>query len=216
MKKKVLSKKVKIEAIGTVSSKSVEERTGRTWDEWIDILDRKGASILTHKEIVSFLAKKYKALNPWWQQQVTTGYEIHIGRKLPGRNAKGLFSMTATKTFPVDQKTLWKILTSKEGSRLWLKPMSDVDFIPKSTYEVEGGIFGEIRTMRAPERMRMTWHDSDWDKATIIQIYVIPRPGKKSIIALQQDGITSSQLKDQLRAYWHDALNELLAYASSI
>lgn len=210
-KSKPNTKNVKIFMIGTVSSASVEKATGRTWDEWIEILDKRGATMLTHKEIVAFLTKRYR-LNKWWQQQVSTGYEIHIGRKLPGRNAKGLYSMTATKTFPINQKAMWELLTSPEGTRLWLKPMSEMVYLPKSPYEVEGGIFGEVRTLKAPMRMRLTWQDSDWEKPTVLQIYVIPRPGEKCLLALQQDGLTTAQLKEQMRGHWHDAMNALLAH----
>lgn len=205
------TKAVSIAILGTVSSTSVEKATQRTWDEWISILNKLGANVLTHQEIVQILARRYK-LNLWWRQQVTMGYEIHIGRKIPGQNAKGLYSMTVTKTFPVDQKSMWKILTSPEGSRLWLKPMSDMAFIPKTPYEVEGGIFGEIRTLKAPLRMRLTWQDSDWEKPTILQIYIAPRTSHKCLLSFQQDGLKTVHLKEQMRTYWQTAMKSLLIH----
>src|SRR5688572_1797323 len=76
-----------IEKIGKVKSESVLKCTGKSWAQWIAILEKAGARWMTHKEIVAFL-KKYK-LSQWWQQGVATGYEMHIGRKAEGRNEKG-------------------------------------------------------------------------------------------------------------------------------
>ena len=64
---------------------------------------------------------------------MATGYEMHIGRKVEGRNAKGQYSTVASRTFSVSNKDLWKYLESERGLAVWLKPLSSFRFAPGET-----------------------------------------------------------------------------------
>jgi uncharacterized protein YndB with AHSA1/START domain len=153
-----------------------------------------------------FLKKKYK-LAGWWQQSVTLGFEIHIGRRIEGRNAKGEHGLTATKTLATTPRKLWQILSSDEGLKAWLEPMSDFELKKGQVYEREGGIFGEVRTVKAPVRARMTWQETDQLKPTLLQIYIVPKPDqKKTILIFNHEKIMSARTRDDLRAYWKGAL----------
>lgn len=201
-----------IKKLSFSSTESVKKATGKSWRQWVDILDKVGGNVLTHQEIVKLLKTKYK-LKPWWQQQVTCGYEEFIGRRLPGRNGKGFFTAVITKTLSIDQKTVWRFLASPEGIQIWLNPMSDFVLAPKNSFEVEGGIFGEVRTMKAPPsrvaRVRMTWQDSDWDKPTVCQIFLISRPKGKSMLVFSHDNITTAAIKASLRQRWRKAAEDI-------
>lgn len=198
-----------MEKIGKVSSASVQKGTGRGWSEWIKILEKAGARHMEHRDIVLWLKKKYK-LTPWWQQGVTHGFELHIGRRIEGVNLKGEFSAMGSRTFPLSQKKLWAFVASEEGQNLWLKPLSPFDFKPKSTFEAEGGIFGELRTMKAPLRARLTWQDVDWPKASVVQIYCLPRKGEKSVLVFMHEKLKDGRLRVEMQRYWKNALAEML------
>lgn len=202
--------KNKIKAVGRVSSASVEKGSGKNWDQWVALLDRAGARNMTHQEIVAFLKKKYK-LTLWWQQGVTGGYEIHTGRRVEGQNLKGDYSVTVTKSFALEQKVLWKKLWSVEGLALWLNPMSEFVLKKKNAFEVEGGIFGDVRSFKAPLRARLSWQDSDWLKPTYLQIYIAKRPGKKSVLAFMHDSLKTAAVKEQMRRHWRQAIERLHA-----
>lgn len=206
--------KNKTEKIGMVSSKSVEKHTKKNWDQWIEILNQAGAQHWNHKEIVAFLKKKYK-LSMWWQQGVTSGYEIAIGRRVMGQNLKGEYSTTVTKTFPIGAKAAWKLICSPEGLAVWLKPLSDFELKPKRSFECEGEIYGEVRTMKAGQRARLSWKETEWDKATVMQVMVIPRPKNKCMVIFQHESIKDSRTKQQLHARWRQAANDLAELAAS-
>jgi len=57
-----------------ISDEAVTEKTGKSWDEWFDILDTAGAQLMTHKQIVAYLVEKH-GNSSWWQQMVTVTYE---------------------------------------------------------------------------------------------------------------------------------------------
>ena len=198
----------KVEKIGRVSNASVLKCTGKTWDQWISILEKAGGRGLTHGEIVAILKKKYK-LTVWWQQGVTTGFEMHIGRKLEGRNAKGEYSTVATKTLPISQSALWRYLESHEGQGVWLEPMADFRFGAGEQFEVAGGVFGEIRTLKKPERLRLRWNNEDWPKPSVLNIAVIPRPADKCVLVFQHDHLPSERAKTTMNGHWKKILAAL-------
>ncbi len=169
---------------------------------------------LTHKEIVSHLAKKYK-LSLWWRQIVSSSYEIHIGRKIEGRNNKGEYATVATKTLSIEQKKLWKFLISSDGQQLWLKPIVPIKFAPNQQFESDGGIFGEIRTLKAPERIRLTWQDSDWEKHTVVQVICHGRPNGKTMFGFQHEKLKDLRLKKQMLLHWKDVLERIYEQVGS-
>ncbi|OQW48897.1 MAG: hypothetical protein A4S09_13090 [Proteobacteria bacterium SG_bin7] len=203
-----------IQSIGRVSATSVKKGTGKNWDQWIEILERAGASVLTRKEIVVLLKKKYR-LSAWWQQGVAHGYEVHTGRRIDGQNYKGEYSATITKSFPMDQKTLWKLMTSCKGINAWLKPIGKFSLKPNSAFEIAGEIFGDVRTVVPPKRIRLSWQDLDWEKKTYLEIHVVGRPNKGSILVFSHDGLKTSAHKEKMRKYWRAAVDGILGLTLS-
>jgi uncharacterized protein YndB with AHSA1/START domain len=202
-----------IAKLGLVSTESVEKCTGKGWSQWVALLDRAGAANWPHREITLLLKSKYK-LTPWWQQGVAIGYEIHHGRRVVGRNDKGLYSLTATKTVELSRPRAWKFLASPEGLALWLAPFAPFDWKKGATYEVDGGIFGEVRTVKAPERLRFSWQEDSWAKPSIVQLNVNLRPGNKCLVVIQHEGVPSESAKEKLRVRWRAALEHVAAQAA--
>lgn len=200
---------VKIEKIGMYTSDSVKKHTSRSWDEWIAILEKLGAKNLDHREIAALLTKKYK-LTYWWKHVVASGYEIHIGRKVEGRNAKGRWSLTATKSLHLSAEDLWKFLVSEEGQAVWLKPLDPISIEPKATFETEDGFYGEIRTMRKLRHVRLSWSDPEWSRASYVQMILVKRPGAKCLMAFTHGELPDSRSRELMRKRWKDVLEEIV------
>src|SRR5256885_14968922 len=60
-------------AVAGMSDESVSKRTGRTWVEWVRLLDMQHAAEKPHREIVQYVASL--GAGNWWSQMVTVGYE---------------------------------------------------------------------------------------------------------------------------------------------
>lgn len=194
--------------IGRVTSISVFKGTNKNWDEWIRLLKKEGAERFTRKQVVVLLKQKYK-LSPWWQQIVAHGFEVHLGKRVDGQNAKGEYSTTATKSLSVSEKTAWKFLTSSEGLAMWLQPMSEFVLKPKQPFEIAGGIFGEVRTMLINRRLRLSWQDMEWNKITYVHLLIVPRPNQKCILAFQHEGLQTARQKTQMHQHWRKILEEV-------
>lgn len=198
--------------IGSVTTHSVHKATGKHWREWVALLDKQGARSWPRSEIVAHLAKRHK-LSPWWQQQVTAGYEVAIGRREEGRTIKGELTLTATKSMNVSAAAAWKLLMSPAGMEIWLQPLSPVELKPKAMFETTDGYYGEVRTMLAGRRARLTWQDPNWEKKTVVQLFIVPRPGGRCIVAFSHDHILDTRVRDRMRARWREALEALNAQA---
>lgn len=196
-----------IESLNRIKNNSVLKHTKRDWVEWVTLLSKAGAHNWTHQEIVAFLKNKYK-LTTWWQQLVTSGYETHIGRRKEGASAKGTYSVTATKTIHLDHKLVWDKFSSPEGVQVWLKPLTSFSLVLKQTFELDGGVFGELRTMKAPERVRLTWQEEEWTKKSTVQVYIIPRKNGSTVMAIMHEGLQTPRVREQLRTYWKQTLSD--------
>jgi hypothetical protein len=61
-----------------ISEASVQDRTGRGWQEWFGILDAWEAWQKGHTASARYLSETYH-LSPWWAQAVTIRYEYERG-----------------------------------------------------------------------------------------------------------------------------------------
>lgn len=193
----------------------MEKGTGKNWGQWLTLLEKHGGSQLERRDLVAWLRQKYK-LSEWWVQIVATGYEIHLGRRMDGWNQKGEYSITATKSLAVGADDVWKFLISPRGIALWLKPLSPFHLRPGESFENEDGIFGQLRTVKAGRRLRLTWQDSDWDRKSILQINIVPKPKGKSILVFQQEQLRQGRLRESLRQHWRKILAEIAKEVTTV
>lgn len=88
-----------------MSNAAVEKATGRTWAEWVAILDKAGAAKMDHGPITAIVAK-HDAGN-WWTQMVTVGYERIRGLRGRGQRRSGAWEAAKNRTFNVPVETLF-------------------------------------------------------------------------------------------------------------
>lgn len=163
-----------------MSDAAVAKKTGRTWKEWVSVLDRDGAAALPHGKI-ALLLHEHHSVPDWWAQMVTVGYERIRGLREKGQRRDGTFEVSKSKTYPVPIADLWKaFMRCKE----WLE--------------------GEtLRMSKATKHktMRMKWSDG-----TPVEAYFIEKGPAKSLLALQHRKLTSRAEAARLRTYWSERL----------
>jgi len=82
------------EAIG---SQAVVRSTGRPREEWHELLDTAGATGWPHKRIAEWLVTEH-AVDGWWAQSLTVGYEQARGMRQPGQRPDGTFDANVSRT----------------------------------------------------------------------------------------------------------------------
>jgi hypothetical protein len=169
-----------------ISIKAIEKETGKSWDEWVKTLDDLGARDMPHKDI----AQKVSAMGVpgWWTQSVTVAYEQHIGRRVPGQESDGTFTVNASKTF---EGTMDQALTA------WEYLIADLD-------NFNGVAISGSPRLSKTERYR-NWRCDLADGSRVVVGIYEKSPGK-SVIPLAHEKITKEADVEPWRIYWKDLL----------
>lgn len=183
--------------VGKTSTEAVQKATGKSWDEWIKIVDKEGGANMTHKEIARMLHDKKYIESGWWCQQVTVGYEYVKGRRKVGETLSQGVEIGVSKTVPVSQTKLWEFVNSDEGKRIWLQDA-----------EVE------IRTQKAPERLRMRYRQKNWKNTSTLQIYVENLGKEKSRLTFHNEKLSILKQRSEMKDHWQKVLEEIFLKAS--
>jgi len=168
-----------------VSDITVQEKTGKTWDEWFQILDSAGYASMNHKRIVAFLADNYP-IEAWWQQQVTVAYEQARGMRQKHQTPAG-FQVSSSKTLNVPVSELYAAWMDETVRSKWL---------PEQTFT--------IRKATLDKSLRITWPDGSY-----LDVYFYPKGDTKSQVAVQQSRLESAERVAQAKQFWAQALSRL-------
>src|SRR4030095_6669521 len=170
---------------GGISDDSVKAKTGRTWNDWIKVLDRNKAFKLSHKEIAILVSEKH-GVGDWWSQMVTVGYEQAKGLRQVHATASG-FSATVSKIFNVPLATLYSWWNNDLKRKKWLNLKIEIHKATKN------------------KSMRITMPDGT--KSVSINFY--PKGDDKSQAVVQQEKLTNSKAVADTKALWKKAFSDL-------
>jgi hypothetical protein len=101
-----------------MSDASIVRGTGRTWDEWLRILDDWDATTKSHTEIARYVQTGL-GVPGWWSQSVTVGYERARGMRSMHETSSG-FEVSVSKTVPLDSMDAWRAFVEPARRASWL------------------------------------------------------------------------------------------------
>lgn len=167
-----------------MSDAAVKAKTGRDWHQWFSILDKAGATQMSHKEIAEYLYDR-QGVPGWWSQMVAVTYEQERGLREKHERPDG-YSVSASKTFEISLSTLYRHWGDEKLRSRWLK---DEFTIRKATKN---------------KSMRITWSDG-----TNIEVNFYGKGDSKSQAAVQHSKLASAKQVERVRSYWKAALERL-------
>jgi hypothetical protein len=189
--KKTLEKSEPAPPLATVAGMSdaaVSKQTGRTWAEWVRVLDAAQAAGKPHREIAAYVSSL--GVPDWWTQMVTVGYERIRGLRQRGQRRDGGYEANKSRTFPVPVERLFAAFADGRTRRRWL-PV-------KIT----------VRSATPVKRMRIAWPDG-----TSVQIGFTAKSEMKSMVAIQHEKLPDTETATAMKQAWSgyfDRLGELL------
>lgn len=174
---------------GGISSEAVRAKTGKTWDEWLALLDAENAQALPHKQIAALLYDKY-SVPAWWCQMVTVGYEQARGLRAVHQTAGG-YSASVSKTINVPLSALYRACADEAMRAKWLG---------RKKYSV---------SKQTPNKsLRMGWAK---DGATRVDMELYAKGNTKSQIVVQHSKLAGAEDVEKMKTYWRGALDKLAA-----
>jgi hypothetical protein len=179
-------------ALAGMSDDKIAAKTGRTWQEWMRVLDRDGAAALPHGEIAVLVSEKH-GVGAWWSQTVTVGYERMKGLRDRGQRRGGAYEAGKTKTFNLPVKTLFDAWASDTTRRRWLK-----------------GVKTTVRTATSPKTVRLQWPDN-----TIVVVGFTSKGDAKSMVSVVHTKLPDKAASDAVKKEWTTHLDALTAFLTA-
>jgi hypothetical protein len=176
------------------SEEKIVEKTGRTWREWAEALDRDQAASLSHREIAALVHGKH-GVGDWWTQTVTVGYERIKGLREIGQRRSGQYEAAKSRTFGVPLDALFDVCANAATRRRWLD-----------------GVAAVVRTATRPKSMRLQWPDG-----TIVVVGFLPKGADRTVLSIQHTKLPDRLAAEKAKQYWAgrlDALGSLAALRS--
>ncbi len=171
-----------------MSDEALVEATGRTHDEWADIIDARWGDDYDHPTVARELEQQFDRVNGWWAQTITVGYERITGRRLPYQRSDGLFACSKSKTVAVDADVLRKMLLSDEH-RADLFPDHETELRSKPTTKA-------LRLAIGPEGA--------------VAIFGLDDLGRgRTKVAVQHEKLPTYDSVEEWRFYWSEWLDAI-------
>jgi uncharacterized protein YndB with AHSA1/START domain len=165
---------------------ALKDKTGRTWKQWVDVLDRHQAATMAHRDIAALVNREYE-IDGWWSQAVTVGYERIKGLRARGQRRDGTFEASKSRTYPVPVAVLFEAWTDAKVRRRWLT-----------------GASVKVRTATKSKSLRLDWADG-----TLIALGFTAKGASKSQVALSHTKLPDRAAADRMKQYWAERLDAL-------
>lgn len=169
-----------------MSDAAVKAKTGRTWSEWVQLLDLEGAAAWAHRDIAARLKANYDVPG-WWAQMVTVGYERIKGLRAVGQRRDGSYEANKSRSYNVPVKTLFAAVKSPAARKRWL-----------------GEPNVKLRSATPPKSLRLQWPDGG-----IVSFWFTAKGARKSSVAVQHGKLADRATVERMKQYWGERLERL-------
>jgi uncharacterized protein YndB with AHSA1/START domain len=174
---------------GGISSEAVRAKTGKGWDEWLELLDAENAQALPHKEIAALLQDTFRVPD-WWCQMVTVGYEQARGLRAVHQTADG-YSASVSKTLNAPLSALYRACADATTRTKWM-----------------GRKKHTVSKVTPNKSLRIAWAK---DGATRVALELYAKRKSKSQIVVQHSKLAGAEDVEKMKTYWRGALEKLAA-----
>ena len=173
--------------LARVSQDAVRARTGKTWSQWIRILDGAGARTMSHRDIARHLAKTYPRIGMWWHQTVTVGYEIARGLRERHQRPDG-YEISGSRTVAAPVSALLTAWEDPRARRRWL---------PGKRLAIRKTVGG--RTLHI-----------DWgDGTSRLEVQFFPKRSGKCQVVVSHSRLKDVKAARRMKTYWAGRLDRL-------
>ena len=185
----------------------VKPATGKTWDEWFSILDKRGGIAKGRRDIGNFLYAECK-LDVWWCATINVEYEAARGAVEKDGRPKGyMICVTKTIAAPVDKA--YAAWATAEGLNDWFSKKNKAEVADGGSYSNAEGDKGVFKRVRKNKDLRFTWENPSHTSPTLVDVVFQDKGKGKTGVMISHDRIQNREEADGLREGWAKALDRL-------
>ena len=198
---------VKLESQNPLTEASIKSSTGKTWDEWFVILDKRGGPAQGRKAIGEYLFKECK-LDQWWCATINIQYEAARGVLEKDGRPKG-YTICATKMIAAPVDKVYSAWASEEDLNQWFSKKNNAEVAEGGKYSNSDSDQGIFKRVRKNKDLRFTWENPAHTAGTIVDVVFQDKGKGKTGVMVTHDRIQKREEADGLRQGWGDALDRL-------
>ncbi|HSO75673.1 MAG TPA: SRPBCC domain-containing protein [Blastocatellia bacterium] len=185
----------------------VKSATGKTWEEWFSILDKRGGIAKGRRDIGNFLYVECK-VDPWWSATINVQYEAaREAVEKDGRPKGYMICVTKTIAAPVDKA--YEAWTTAEGLNEWFSKKNNAEVADGGSYSNADGDKGVFKRVRKNKDLRFTWENPAHTSPTQVDVVFQDKGKGKTGVMITHDRIQKREEADGLREGWAQALDRL-------
>ncbi|HET7699115.1 MAG TPA: hypothetical protein VFK57_25575 [Vicinamibacterales bacterium] len=192
---------------GGVSDAKVREKTGRGLDHWFSVLDRFGGPGKGHTALARHLYDDH-AVPGWYSQGITVAYERARGVRAANQRCDGEYEVSVSKVVNARVADVVEALAVARRRKRWGAGV-DAALLQALSAALDGKD-GKGFVVRPDGLGRFRYK---WDKTTV-QLYLIPKTGKVSVVATNSR-LADAAMVEARRRTWRAALERLAALFAS-
>ncbi|MGO4957780.1 hypothetical protein ACTQ49_11035 [Luteococcus sp. Sow4_B9] len=183
-----------------MDAQRLAEVTGRSIDEWVQLLDGLECRELDHTATARLVPDQLPDTvenKGWWAQSVTVEYEKAIGRRVVGQTCEGDFQVSVSKTWHG---------TREEALDAWVQVTS-----PMAEF---GGVAVEQEPTRTQTEKWSRWRAQLADGSRVVaEAYDRPRPDMtkpaRAAFAVTHQKLASTHEVERWRAVWKSLIGQM-------
>ena len=171
---------------------AVRAATGKTWNEWLALLDAAGAAgqAFDHQRIWDLAMQSLPESAGWWGQMVSVGYERVRGLREKHESCSGDFQSTLSKTLPVPLFAAFAAWADEGLRRNWLDAPG-LDFTK----------------LNAGKNIR-----ARWPNGALLDIRFTATGPDKCQVVVDTMKLADAEAVQQAKAFWQAQLERLRGY----
>lgn len=189
-----------------IGDQTVRRRTGRGWEEWFRLLDRWGAVERDHAAIARYMEEAH-GVSGWWAQTVAVEYERERGLRERGQASSGDYQVSVQRTLPIGSRELWAWMTEAQAMESWLG--GAIELAEGSAFELPGGGAGEVRVVRAGERLRLFLRLPELQSRSTLEVTLMPSGEARTALRFQHRQLATAAERDRMRERWRAAVGRI-------
>jgi hypothetical protein len=161
------------------------EHTGKSWDEWCDLIESWPEADQGHAAVAARVLAEFDVTG-WWGQGITVGWERITGRRLVNQMADGTFTAAVSRTITIDADALRAML------------YDDAD-----RADLFGGMASEMRSRPGVKMPRIRL-----DVGTV-GIAIEEKANGRATVTVSHEKLTEPADVDQWKPFWTEWLEAL-------
>ncbi|MGD9489832.1 MAG: SRPBCC domain-containing protein [Calditrichaceae bacterium] len=128
-------------------------------------------------------------------------------QKPVGKTKSVGYQIGVRRTFDIRLAHAWDFLISEKGLAAWLGSGVPINAVVGERYRLPDGTTGEFRVIKANSHLRMTWQPPGWEKASTIQVRVLPAKNKTTI-SFHQENLPGPRERELRKTFFMEVLDE--------